>query len=478
MMQDKTPRETVASQRSDVIVMLHPEVAWGEGPGFQLNLDLPSGKVKAPHTAAFDALAGDLGRRFEAAIRPVAWQLGEKSLGILREFEPTAGGNLDGERLARLLLFARVSFPAWLPPMPLVSWLSERPEVEVAYLEGGPQSPPAARVAPPPEPYEGAQDYLLDSPDGLGVRVAWGRPGGEGQGIGFVDFEKGWLFDHEDLVDLGLKKPLYGINGDEPGHGASVLGIVAAPRNHKGIVGLAPKLNLVGVASPYCDNGKFCCKPEVLSNVIEHRLNRGDVMLIEIQTAYNNQGSLLPVEVEWAVKAVLQVATFTHGITVVEAAGNNDVPLDTWEPPGLMPPVQPLNRNSGLDSGAVLVGAVAWDDPHHLTAHSNYGNRIDCVAWGNHVYTTGFEDDPATANLDHRKDYQFFSGTSSAAALIAGVAVLVQGMQVAKSRAPFDAVTLRGVLSDLHHGTACPTDGGAFVGLLPDLKKIIDGLGY
>ena len=220
-----------------------------------------------------------------------------------------------------------------------------------------------------------------------------------------------------------------------------------------------------------------CCKESVISDVVEMNLRSGDVLLIEIQTSFGNQSDL-PLEVEPAILAVLKKATFFLGITIIEAAGNGQVLLDTWEPtPG---GGQPLNRQGTtfLDSGAVLVGAVDPLPPYGRQPYSNYGNRIDCVAWGDDVWTSGYDDSKSSSSAGHKTDYWYFSGTSSAAALVAGMAAQVQGMQLAKVRVPFPAAQLRAILSCPNNGTACPTDLASFFGMMPDMEKLIKNLGY
>jgi len=63
---------------------------------------------------------------------------------------------------------------------------------------------------------------------------------------------------------------------------------------------------------------------------------------------------------------------------------------------------------------------------HQRWLRSNYGSRVDCYAWGEGVFTTTSDTNgqaPAT-NL-YRDD---FGNTSAATAIIAGVALSVQGM--------------------------------------------------
>lgn len=84
-----------------------------------------------------------------------------------------------------------------------------------------------------------------------------------------------------------------------------------------------------------------------------------------------------------------------------------------------------------LDSGAIMIGSAnsplasgdtSIPQPAPVRARrytSNYGSRVNCFAWGDHVYTCS---DPATAYTS------IFSGTSAASAIVAGATLSVQGM--------------------------------------------------
>ena len=100
---------------------------------------------------------------------------------------------------------------------------------------------------------------------------------------------------------------------------------------------------------------------------------------------------------------------------------------------------------------------------------SNYGKRIDCFAWGDSVYTADSTSEAYAAD---------FSGTSSAAAIIAGAALSVQGMAQGNSvdglRIP--PGTLRKILSGPATGTSAVATtadpNGDKIGVMPDLMAI------
>ena len=90
--------------------------------------------------------------------------------------------------------------------------------VEEAYVEGGPVPPP---VTPDNDPRSGNQGYLNAAPAGIDARWAWSLT--NGSGIRFVDLERGWTLNHQDLAGAGITV-ISGVNQDFHGHGTSVLG--------------------------------------------------------------------------------------------------------------------------------------------------------------------------------------------------------------------------------------------------------------
>ena len=127
-------------------------------------------------------------------------------------------------------------------------------------------------------------------------------------------------------------------------------------------------------------------------------------------------------------------------MAVIECAGNGQTRIN-WQPPqALFPQGMTGARNNGTielkDSGATMVGAgkhFTFYDPEtntglHRGQIVNFGTRIDCYAWGDSIYTTGIADEPKSPGVPLKKSYRSdFGGTSGAAAIIAGGALLIQG---------------------------------------------------
>ena len=238
-------------------------------------------------------------------------------------------------------------------------------------------------VSPDDDPRSASQEYLDPSPHGVDARFAWSQ-GLDGSGVGFVDLERGWTLDHEDLVDSAIDI-ISGVNTDYHGHGTAVLGEVAMVDNELGGIGMAPAV-MTRVVSQWRPGGQYKTAEAILSAASE--MDAGDVLLLEAQTQYQTTGeAFVPVEVEPLVFDAIRTAV-GHGIIVIEAAANGTVDLDGFQD---VDGRFVLNRHSGdfRDSGAIIVGAASATAPHGRLDFSNFGSRIDCYAWGHGIDTCG-----------------------------------------------------------------------------------------
>ena len=353
----------------------------------------------------------------------------------------------------------------------------------------------------------------------------WTAPGSSpwasGGGIQFVDIEKGWDLGHPLLQAAGAPPKIsfpsfppgtpnninLSLDSSDPTkppfangqHGTSVLGILAAneitgtpstPPNWKGIGERAKGF----VISIYWNPA-----PSTLIQGIEDAivaatdlLDAGDVILLELEIDVKGFGSsddppkLWPVECSASLFDPIQLAT-VKGITVVEAAGNSNQYFDDVNnsPFKVDPASDPIkydpNPNYNKDSGAIIVGAVSLvtygpNVRGNKSSTSNYGSRVNCFAWGNSVFTA--EIDPSTgANTDggNPKTRPDFHGTSSASAIIAGVALVVQGIAKANGfgdnpNGTYTPSGLRAILST--YGTPSNDPSTDLIGIMPDLQDI------
>jgi hypothetical protein len=329
-------------------------------------------------------------------------------------------------------------------------------------------------VHPSNNPYYRFQNYLDPAPAGIDAPAAWAVSGGQGAGVGLVDLECGWNIDHEDLKCL-LHKPIYGdrLPGDD--HGTSVLGEVVGQDNSVGIVGAAPCIDYVELTSLY---DKELRLTEIhIANTVAAALfvmEPGDVLLIEDQT----DGTCFPVEIDFLNYVAIRLAV-ASGMIVIEAAGNGQHDLDCFTDQGMLV----LNRHSPgfRDSGAIMVGGADSTNAHNKARASCYGSRVDCYGWGTAVTTAGCggQDNLDNVGGDPNKCYRSsFSGTSSAAPIIAGAAVLVQGLSKAKHRVTLTPTEMRAILADPSTGTPQGTAVPGHIGVMPNLKAIIAARGF
>lgn len=328
-------------------------------------------------------------------------------------------------------------------------------------------------AGPPPvnaidDPLNTNQGYLDPAPDGINARYAWTFPGGDGTGIGFVDLEQGWNLNHEDLAAANVTL-ISGTNTAYFSHGTAVLGEVLMVDNTIGGVGFAPKAT--GRVISQHQSGGYNTPDAILGAIAV--MEFGDVLLLEAQEFDPVSGTYLwPVEIVDATYDAIRLAS-ALGIIVVEAGCNGGQNLDIYKNPKGF---EIFNRSSPdfRDSGAIMVGASSYTSPHSRLSFSNYGSRIDVYAWGEQVETT----DTDAAGTDNTLYTGGFSGTSSASPIISGAVLLIQG--IAQTRAGssspllrFSPFAMRRLLTN--DGTASANPTTDLIGVMPDLRGIIDG---
>jgi hypothetical protein len=251
--------------------------------------------------------------------------------------------------------------------------------------------------------------------------------GGYGKGLKFIDIEQGWNLDQENFaigtfICTGMNFPVF------KDHGEAVLGVILMPHHSLGGKGIAPKANGY-VISQWRPDGVFNTADAIMAAMSQ--LDYGDIILLEAQI-FDSPGSesLWPVEIQDAVFDVIRLAS-ALGIIVIEAGANgtknfgagND--LDNYTDSNGRKTLNPSSPDF-RDSGAILVAAGSDKIPHTPIRHSNFGNRVDCYAWGERVSTAGSHLGPADIAINSYR--RKISGTSSASAIIAGAAIVVQSI--------------------------------------------------
>lgn len=367
----------------------------------------------------------------------------------------------------------------------IVAELGRLREVDLAYRElpvGAPWAPLHAN------PERASQGYLGAAPEGVGVDpTGWNAT--DGSGVAFADVERSWCGGHEDLFPAagagscgamsGNVKVIAGNNLPAAGftdrmHGASVLGIVVAQDNDVGCVGIAPGAAPVRLASSFVHTGpgQFDGMDFQVSNAITaaiagpDRLAGGDVLLLEVRRDDPFAGlQNLPTEYVASDFTAIRLAS-ALGIVVVEAAANGGLNLD---------PLAAFSSTAPA-SGAILVGAsvaAVSNGAHAKLPASNFGSRVDCYAWGEQVRSPG----ASQAVANELTAYRNFSGTSAAAAIIAGVAVIVQARHKQGGAGWLSPAAMRAILRDSTFGTPCADRVNQNIGSMPDLARVLPRLG-
>lgn len=328
----------------------------------------------------------------------------------------------------------------------LVARLNALAEVDTAYV-----APSAASLPVATADFGSLQNYFGAPPSAVGVETLRGLPGGDGAGVTVVDVEYDWLFEHEDLT----LDPATHLGGDffsffGLDHGTAVLGILGGRNNGFGVTGAAPAATIL-TSSPV--TGPFYEPADAILRATA-ATREGDVILLEQQTG-GPSGEFVPLEWIPSVYEATHMATLA-GRIVVAAAGNGGVNLDDPSFGGRFDRAQ-------ANSGAIIVGA--GDAFRDRLSFSTFGSRLDVQGRGIGVVTTGYGDlfgtDPTNAYTG------FFSGTSSASAITAGVVTALQGYAKRQLGVALTASEMAALLK----ATGSPQSGfmPGFIGPLPNV---------
>ena len=377
----------------------------------------------------------------------------------------------------------------------IINELTRLPQIESAYAKPQAENPVATidikDIANPIEAsnipdFTSQQGYLGNAPSGVDARYAWQFEGGSGSNIRIIDIEGGWQLTHFDLIqnNNGLVGGEQYDGVDWRNHGTAVFAEIGADANDFGVTGIAPDAVLSA-----CSHGSIGSAMAI--KLAADQLQHGDVILLEMHRPgprYNYQfrtDQLGYICVEWWPDDLLAIQYATSkGIIVVEAAGNGAEDLDdklynklgagfpeNWKNPLVDPAL----------SDAIVVGAGApplgfYGTDLSRLAFSNYGQRIDCQGWGRGVVTAGYGDLFRCSEAPSDENYWYtdkFSGTSSAAPMIAGVVACLQG--IAKQRGSM--LTTQQIRNALRTtGSKQPPDELERIGSRPDLRQLLAAL--
>lgn len=376
---------------------------------------------------------------------------------------------------------------------------SSRPEVAAAYV--APKTYPAVAgrlndmepsLSEPPEitpSFVAHQGYLDPPPSGVNAFAGRELKGGNGERVTIIDIEGDWNGAHENLTSFGGR--LETNSPPEDGwrnHGTAVGGVLIG--NGVGSIGIAPLASLRGIPL-----GNLRASQAI--TVAAANLQLGDIILIEVHRPgprsrldEEDESQRGYIALEWWEDIATAIHAVTNqGIIVVEAAGNGgenlDDPFFNHGIPGFSSAWRNPFDRSLFDTRSILVGAGA-PPPHGQSEYygparsrldfSNYGNSVDCQGWGRSVTTTGYGDLQGGSSED-RWYTNTFSGTSSAAPMVAGALACVQSILKEEGLSPLLPLEARNLL----RSTGTPQQDGPYapaaqqrIGNLPDIAELLD----
>lgn len=366
--------------------------------------------------------------------------------------------NFSGQEPPNLLSIMAIDVQGGVDKQALLNVIKGFPFIEFAYEETELSQP---TVDPSNDPLSTFQGYLNVAPFGIEAFTAWNQSGSDGSNVRFLDIERGWNLSHEDIVGAGITE----LNASVPGnefHSTACLGIVLAQDNDKGIIGLAPKVKGAIASS---------LRPTLADafTLAVGFLQAGDILLIEEQTFDGK-----PVEQDSHLALLIRTLTLL-GIVVVEPAGNGFNGIGHDLNLGLRADGTSFDRNTPLffDSGAIMVGARQAIAGRSRMPFSCFGNRVDCHCWGENIVTTSSITSPfgSYIGLNPAGGDFGFGGTSGASAIIAGAALILQG--IAKNQGKLITPSkMRSLLSDSFN-TSSDVPSIDQIGVMPNLKEAI-----
>lgn len=391
----------------------------------------------------------------------------------------------------------------------LIELINQRSDtVEMAYLASDAAPPPRSRTAYlDPANATHPQGYFAPrARGGIGIASFLAvNPQADGKLVNLIDVEQGWYGDHPDLPGIQFNPPFKGDNialkanflpatyaHDVGLHGLMTLGLLVAKHNGQGVNGIAPGIASLRLSSEW----KFSKQlKRYVRNTYDaitgaaNALRAGDVLLIEGQQqppiisvdGVNLTKTNAPVELRPDLFNAILAAT-QKGVTVIEPTGNNlpnGISLDNVSVTVSGTVYQLFKKDSGAILVAAGANALLYPETFARAASSNFGKYIDCFADGDWLWVL---DPPATnrpvgnpltpAQLLDLYVEIASGGTSSASAIVAGVAVLLQSLARQSNRI-IPPLTLRTILSDALLNTPSmdpPTDR---IGVMPDLDAIM-----
>lgn len=290
------------------------------------------------------------------------------------------------------------------------------------------------------------------APDAISAPAAWDA-GARGRGARVAVVDGGISDKHLDIApNLDAKRSVSFVPGvpfnKDAGtfwHGTHVAGIIAAPANGLGTVGIAPEATIIGVKVLDKGSGAFSW---VISGIIyaatpiDEKGGGADIINLSLGAAVAKNGASAHL-----LNAVAKATNYARkrGVLVVAAAGNDAVDLD-HSANVVFTPAQTGSSIAVSATGPIgfALGATNFDNP---ASYTNFGQKaIELAGPGGDLMFEpksqicgiklpdgGFISGPCyafdfvIAPAFGTSSYGFAAGTSMAAPSVSGVAALVVG---------------------------------------------------
>ena len=236
-----------------------------------------------------------------------------------------------------------------------------------------------------------------------------------------VDFAAGRNFTLEgsglsDVTDLRTGYPVADSGTSNVGHGTAVAAAIAAPvpSNQIGLPGVAPKVSILPVK--VCDRGGNCGTPSLVAGIC-YAASLSSATVKPVKVLNFSIGGRTPNRLLY--QALKDAAE--RGISVVVSAGNKALSGN----PTIFPAAYANNYSSSYPAipGLIVVGSISPNDgpflPSFPSVFSSYGPWVSVSTEGEYVYL------PNSSDLDAKNTYGYFTGTSFAAPLVAGMVVKI-----------------------------------------------------
>lgn len=233
--------------------------------------------------------------------------------------------------------------------------------------------------------------YVQWAPQSVKAPQAWAL-GYTGKGVRVAVIDGGIYGNHPDLranIDAGAGRSFVvggapGLGGCSPQswscdtgtfwHGTHVAGIVAAPANGLGVVGIAPEATIVPVKALHNGSGSFGAIIQAILYAATE--GRADIINMSLGAEFE-RGSRDAAELSSAMNRAVNFAT-RQGVLVVSAAGNSALDLDHTGNV-IATPAQSGNGLAVSSTGPLGFGLGATNFAR-VSSYTNYGSSAITVA--------------------------------------------------------------------------------------------------